>query len=191
MQPNDMQDTQQPEPPAPETSAPAPAPETPTPPPVAPAPVAAPQAPTVVQQYVVTERSLDGLGGWLIFFMIFFGIVGLGSIMVFALTLANEDASSAASRIVTLIFSPLSVISYLGATVLIALKKKLAVLVSASAIGISALYGAVNGIVGIVNGSTGDSTVVAVAGILVGVLLYSLVALYFFVSKRVKQTLVN
>lgn len=57
----------------------------PTPAPAPEAPAAQPQfAPQQQQvQYIVSERSLEGVGGWLIFWIIVFILGGIGYIMVF------------------------------------------------------------------------------------------------------------
>ena len=154
------------------------------------------QQPQVIQQYVVQEKSLQGLGGMLIFWMIVFSLVAIGEIYAFAAALSS-GSELGACKVVTLLFAPLLAIGYIGLTVLIALQKKLAVAVSFIVFGISALFAVVSGITTFASGASETSSSGAsgipllIAQILVSLLIYGLFALYFLVSKRVKQTLVN
>lgn len=167
-------------------------PVSPTPPPT----IGVQPQPQVIQQYVVQEKSLQGLGGMLIFWMIVFSLVAIGQIFAFAVALSSGDLSGS-DKVITLLFAPLLAIGYIALTVLIALQKKLAIMTAFGVFGLSALYSLVTAIVGFSAGeqetsSTGASGVpLLIAQILVSLLVYGLFALYFLVSKRVKQTLVN
>lgn len=182
--------TATPETPAPEAVATSAAPVDPN----APAPQA--QQPQVIQQYVVTQQSLQGLGGWLVFFLVVFALLGIGYIMMFTQNISGLD-DTGASRIVSLIFSPIIAIGSVAAAALIALQRKLAIVVSLSVLGVSALYSIISIIVAFVSSSSYSSydssatAPVMVGSILATLIFHGLLALYFVVSKRVKQTLIH
>lgn len=154
-------------------------------------PEQAPQ-PQVIQQYVVQEKSLKGLGGALIFWMIVFTLYVIGSISLFTNALAGS-ADDTAVKVVTLLFTPFLAVAFTAAVVLIALQKKLAVMVTFIALGLAAVYGTINSIATFTSSNSDSDEAVPslIAGILISYLVLGLVALYFVVSKRVKQTLIN
>lgn len=173
--------------------------------PVAPTPE--PAQPVAQQvQYVKMEKSLEGVGGWLIFWIIMFALSGIGFIMTFftAISVSNMGGDT----VTTLIFAPLLAIGFITAAVLISMQKKLAVLVSYITIGLAALYSIISSIVAystvkeVVNdysyyGSRTVDTVdkvglpVLIGGIIATLVISGLIALYFYQSKRVKATLVK
>lgn len=154
-------------------------------------------------QYVVMQRSLEGIGGWLIFWLILFSLFAIGSISMFFGAMVSSEMSTPA-KVVTLIFSPLLAIGSTASVVYIAMQKKLAVLITLISLGIYAIYGVTNLIVGFVSPnitssyySDPDSTTLQltvpglIAAILVNLLIFGLISLYFILSKRVKATLVK
>lgn len=191
------------------------------------APVAAPapvpstqgwpdQTPQPAQiQYVMAQKSLEGIGGMLVFWLIAFGLTGAGYFSIFFMSAFNPAINSTGAGIVTIIFAPLIAVAALGTVVLIALRKKRAVLASLVSVGVMTLYSIVNTIVvaaaasAVVNtasdiyssysydvtpyAQSAQSTLMGVAiGTIVATLVYGgLVALYFLTSKRVKQTLIK
>lgn len=136
-------------------------------------------------QYIVNQKDLNGLGGWLMFYLILFVLFGLAYITAF---FSAISAMTTPTMVVTAIFSPLIAVGSIASVVLIAMRKKLAVLVGAATFGVSGLYAAVNVIV---SAKSETPIAVTVGGTLTSLVIFGLFALYFFVSKRVKQTLVN
>lgn len=157
-------------------------------------------------QYVVMQQSLKGVGGWLVFFMVLFGLAAAGYIWQFFAAMLNL---SIASSIISLIFAPILAGGYIASIVLIAMQKRVAKLVTWITIGVSAVYSLIGSIVALVtvnsianqldtyysstyaSAVTRQSVPLVIAGILVSLLFHALLALYFFMSKRVKETLVN
>lgn len=148
--------------------------------------------PQVVQQYVVQEKSLKGLGGALVFWMIVFALYVIGSISMFTAALAGSDYDTP-TKVVILLFTPFLAVAFAAAVVLIALQKKLAVVVTFAALGLAGVFTTVNSIAAFASSSrNSDQAVPAlISGILISYVILGLVALYFLVSKRVKQTLIN
>lgn len=156
-------------------------------------------APQGQVQYVMMEKSLKGVGGWLIFWIIVFALAAIGYIAIF---FESMTSLSAASSIVSLIFSPLLAAGYTASVVLISMQKRLAKLITYITLGVSAIYAIVNSIVDYATGGSSDgyyssygssenSVPMLIAGILIAILMYFLVALYFMISRRAKETLVN
>lgn len=163
-------------------------------------------------QYVVMQQSLKGVGGWLIFWLICFGVAAIGYIWAFFASMLNL---SAAVSIVMLIFSPILAVGYIASIVLISMQKKLGKIVTWATLGVSAISSVVTTIVGYVTvsravqsydgyssyydsystysySSVAEKALPMVIGaIIVTIVVHVLVALYFFLSKRVKETLVN
>lgn len=149
---------------------------------------AQPQAAPV--QYVVMAESLKGIKGWLLFFTVIFAIMGVSYITIFFTAMTNLGDATA---IVNLIFAPFVAAASIVTTVFVAMQKKLAKWLAIGTLGIYALFGIVNVIVQFATNATGaaESAPVLISSILVALVLYGLWMLYFFVSKRVKETLVN
>ncbi|MEI6054250.1 MAG: hypothetical protein WCQ49_02680 [Candidatus Saccharibacteria bacterium] len=200
----DNKPTEQPTP----ISAPAPAPQ------VAAAPAPSTQGwpdqtPQPAQiQYVVAQQSLEGISGMLLFWIIVFSLNGLASIFTFFTSIVSLDNGGS---VVSAIFAPLVAAACLASVVFIAMRKKIAIIASLVAAGVMILQSIVNTIVltsaasSVVSSVSSDldymtgatsqvqSGIVSVAiGTIVASLVYGgLVALYFFTSKRVKQTLIK
>lgn len=138
-------------------------------------------------QYVVAQKSLDGIGGWLAFWLVIFALNGVGYITMFFNDLTGGLQN--ASQVVSVIFSPVLAVAYLASVALIALRKKLGIWVSMATIGVATVNSIVNTIVAASSDSSaiGPYVGLVVAQIVVGGLL----ALYFYQSKRVKATLVK
>lgn len=147
---------------------------------------AQPQAAPV--QYVVMAQSLKGVRGWLLTFAIIFGLAGLGYISYFFR--AMTDLSTAAS-VVMLIFSPLLAAAFITATVFLAMEKKLGKWLSIGALGLSALYSIINAIATFAAGESSDSAPALISAIITNIVVAGLLMLYFFVSRRVKETLIK
>lgn len=148
---------------------------------------AQPQAAPV--QYVVMAQSMKGVRGWLLFFTVCFAISGVTYIGYFFNSMLTLDN---ASSILMLIFAPLLAAAYITTTVFIAMQKKLAKWLAVGALGLGALYGVINVIVSFALGDgTTSSVPVLLSGIITGLVVEGLLILYFFVSRRVKETLVN
>ena len=160
-------------------------------------------------QYVTMEKSLNGVGGWLVFWLAAFSIAGITMIMAFFT--AISASSMGASVVNMLIFTPILAIAFVASAVLIAMQKKLAILVTYITLGISALYSIVSSIIAYtsinevvdtaINSSyytsssmTTTSSVtlpLLIGGILVTLVSTGLITLYFNQSKRVKATLIK
>jgi hypothetical protein len=160
----------------------------------APQPVAAPVqqqpqpqfVPQQQVQYVVSQQSLEGVGGWLVFWLIVFIIMSIGYIMAFFTGL--ERGGEEASDVLLMIFSPLIAIGAIGSAVTIALRKKLAIWMSVATLGIAGLYNILSIVIAAVDNKY-SSIAITVGGILVSIVFSGAIILYFFASKRVKQTL--
>ncbi len=138
-------------------------------------------------QYVVQEQSLNGLGGWLAFWMTLFTLGSL--IFIVAFFGAIESGVDESSSVLLMVFSPLLAASYIASTVFIALRKKIAKWISLGALWLGSLYVIINTVV---IASEQDLTMTGVvASILTSLVLTGLMSLYFIVSKRVAQTLVR
>ena len=151
---------------------------------------AQPQQP---MQYVMMQQSLKGVGGWLMFFIIWFGIVALSDIALFFVAMMNL---SLPSNVVSMIFTPILAGGYIASLVLLSMEKRIAKILSWITIGVSAVYSIVNMIVLFAAGgvdSTGERVTVftLLSFITLSVAVHSLMALYFVLSKRVKETLVK
>lgn len=151
---------------------------------------AQPQQP---MQYVMMQQSLKGVGGWLMFFIVWFGLVALGQIAMFFVSMMDL---SLPSNVVSMIFAPILAGGYIASLTLLAMEKRIGKILSWITIGVSAIYSIVNMIV-LFAAAGVDSTGsrITVFGLLsfitVSVALHSLMALYFVLSKRVKETLVK
>ena len=126
-------------------------------------------------QYVVAQKSLEGVGGWLAFFVVCFALVALGYVAQTFQTPAGLHT----------LFSPLLAIGYIASIVMIALQKKQALLVVYATLGLSLLWMIISTVTEADNAEPS-----ALVGSIVGSILgHGLIALYFYVSKRVKATL--
>lgn len=168
-----------------------------------------PGQPGVSVQYVVQEKSLVGVGGWLIFWLIVLGMYALyGLIFTFVFIAALVGGSSDPSLIVATIFAPLIAASFIATLVLITMQKKLGKLMAWIAFGTVALFVTVMCIVAMVReyctqsfsyytySYTPTCSHMEASGIvmMIGLIITAwvgagLVSLYFLKSKRVALTL--
>jgi hypothetical protein len=146
--------------------------------------------PQVVQQvqYVKMEKSLKGIGGWLLFFMICFS---LGSFSTLSFMIYNFFAPVNDSvTLVNAIFAPLMFAVMLTTVVLAALQMKIAKITAISTYVLSAIFSIV---LTLVRAAETKIAGAGWAGIIVGILFVvifsGLLCLYWILSRRVKETL--
>lgn len=195
-----------------------PAPDKPTPSaPEATTPAAPATQPQPQVQYIVAEKSLKGVGGWLIFWLISFSLAAIVYIYTFFAAMLIDDDSATAIKVILLIFTPILAAAYIASVVLISMQKRLGKLLALITLGISALYGVILTITTYVVGrseltdrcssysnsyyssystsscsSGADQALpMVIAAVLATLVAHGLVMLYFFLSKRVKETLVQ
>ena len=137
-------------------------------------------------QYVMQAESLKGVKGWLMFFVVVFALMGIGFISTFFDAFASSGDSTAES-VVNIIFGIPLAAGALASVVLISMQKKLGKLVAMGTLAVAALYGLIDVFVN----ESEDETAVKIGSAITGLVLYGLLILYFVVSKRVKETLVN
>ena len=163
-------------------------------------------------QYVVAQKSLEGISGMLLFWIIIFSLTAIAYVSTFFVTITDPSLNSTGAGIATMIFSPFIIASTLFAVTLIAMRKKLAIWASIGAAGIMLLSSIISVIVTatseqsivsdavdfygdsitvIANTASSEITGAAIASIMVSLVYGGLIALYFLTSKRVKQTLVK
>lgn len=155
-----------------------------------PVPVAPPDpqvAPTEGQkvQYVIVQNSLNGLGGWLLFFLVMFALTSIGYVGFFFQTLTNGIKT--ASDGITTLFAPFLAVGFLIVVVLLAMRKKLAVKVIYASLATAAAYSVITQIVS----PSQEGVAMMISGIVVSIIMFGLMALYFRQSRRVKETLVK
>lgn len=158
-------------------------------------------APVQQVQYVKMEQSVEGIGGWLLFFMICFGLAGMGFIMNFFMSIASS--SFGGPQIVALIFSPILAGGFITSVVMLAMQKKIGILITYATLGVALLNSIIGSIVSYsaaksvtnsidlyIGTSTSDYVLPTLIGtILVSIVSYGLIGLFFHLSKRVKATI--
>lgn len=129
-------------------------------------------------QYVVMQKSLEGLGGWLAFFLVIFALSAIG---YFSSTFSSDFGLGS-------VLNLFLAVGYLVSVVMIALRKRSALWAVYTTLTLSFLSAVVNvTILAEKKGEAGE-----IAGVIVSTLIFhGLLALYFYVSKRVKATLVK
>ncbi len=149
---------------------------------------AQPQAAPV--QYVVMAQLLKGVKGWLAFFMVCLAIDGVCSVGLFFTSLLNLGDPSA---VVSVTFMPIIAVLTTVAVVLINLQKKLGKWLAVAALVVSFFYSASSAVVDSVvkRPPNTDSIISMTSTIIASGISMGLLCLYFFVSRRVKETLVN
>ena len=191
-----------------------PAPSVPAEQPVAPVqqmqqPIQQPMQPGVSVQYVVQEKSLVGVGGWLIFWLIVLGSYALyGVFFTFVFIAALVGGSSDPNLIVATIFAPLIAASFITTIVFITMQKKLGKIMAWVSFGTVALFATVMCIVAMVREYCSSSYsyysysytptcshmdasgIVMMIGLIITAWIGAgLASLYFLKSKRVALTL--
>ena len=154
-------------------------------------PHANPAQPQIQYVTITNQKSLDGLSGWLTFWLIIFSLGGISFITAFFSTIFSLDMMNTSIGVITAIFAMPLAITYLLSVVLIALHKKFAITTSIAAFGIATLYISINIIVTAVEASSYEASNIGitVGAIITTILVNGLFVLYFLLSKRVKQTL--
>lgn len=149
---------------------------------------AQPQAAPV--QYVVMAESLKGIKGWLAFLTVLMGLGGILFTLVFFGSLL--DISTAAG-VVSAIFAPVVAILSIAAVILINLQKKIARYFSIASYMTGAAYLSVLQIVLSASEPSSDSNNVTtcIAVVALFLLTGAFMSLYFILSRRVKETLVD
>jgi len=135
-------------------------------------------------QYIVQAKSLDGLGGWLIFWLIVFGINGISYVALFFA--AIDAGGSENGSVLTMILGLPLAILFFAALATVAMQKKIGRTLSIAAIVGGGLFLA---IMSVIEGN--DSLALTVSSVLTIMIGAGLFSLYFVASKRVKQTLVK
>lgn len=145
------------------------------------------QQPPQQIQYVniINQKSLDGIGGWLLLWLILFAICGIGYITMFFLAISGTEP--AMHQLYTIILSPLIGIGSILSAVLIGMRKKYAKLVCVATLAINLIYFIIN----IIADPKGESFAITAGTVSSFLVIYGLFILYFMVSKRVKQTLIK
>jgi hypothetical protein len=147
---------------------------------------AQPQAAPV--QYVVMAESLKGVKGWLMFFVVCFVIGSLINTAVFFQAIMNL---SQPENVISLIFSPVLVVLAICAVVFITMQKRLGKWLAVATIATAGLGNVANAVVIYASGRSGVEVPAFITGIVTMLIVEGLVILYFFASRRVKETLVN
>ena len=146
---------------------------------------AQPQAAPV--HYVVMAESLKGVKGWLLFFVICFGLAGLSYTASF---FASMTDLGSATNIIMLIFSPILAALSIASAITISMEKVIGKWLAVSTYGVAALFGVISAIVSFA--VIGNGSVPAlISGIFVMLIADALIATYFFASRRVKETLIK
>ena len=131
---------------------------------------AQPQAAPV--QYVVMAESLKGVVNTAVFFQ---AIINL----------------SQPENVISLIFSPILVVLAICAVVFITMQKRLGKWLAVATIATAGLGNVANAVVIYASGRSGVDVPAFITGIVTMLIVEGLVILYFFASRRVKETLVN
>ena len=149
---------------------------------------AQPQAAPV--QYVVMAESLKGIKGWLAFLTI---LMGLGCVLFTLVFFGSLLDISTAAGVVSVIFAPVVAILSIAAVILINLQKKIARYFSIASYMTGAAYLSVLQIVLSASEPSSDSNNVTtcIAVVVLFLLTGALMSLYFILSRRVKETLVD
>jgi len=147
---------------------------------------AQPQAAPV--QYIVMAESLKGVKGWLMFFVVCFVIGSLVNTAVFFQAIMNL---SQPENVISLIFSPILVVLAICAVVFITMQKRLGKWLAVATIATAGLGNVANAVVIYASGRSEVDAPAFITGIVTMLIVEGLVILYFFASRRVKETLVN
>lgn len=133
-------------------------------------------------------ESLKGVKGWLMFFVICFVIGGIGNVGMFFQAVMNL---SQPENIITLIFAPILAVLSICAVVFITMQKRLGKWLAVAALITAGISNTASMIALHTSGKSGEDTPTLIGGIITILILEGLVILYFFASRRVKETLVN
>ena len=145
---------------------------------------AQPQAAPV--QYVVMAESLKGVKGWLMFFVVCFVIGSLVNTAVFFQAIMNL---SQPENVISLIFSPILIVLAICAVVFIVMQKRLGKWLAVATIATAGLGNVANAVVIYASGRSEVDAPAFITAIVTMLIVEGLVILYFFASRRVKETL--
>jgi len=140
-------------------------------------------------QYVVEKKSLEGLSGWLAFWMVVFSLAALGSLGTFFAVL--NDGVNTPEKTIIAIFSPILGAAFLASVTLIAMRKSLGKWLSIASLGVAAIYSVLNIMIVPAEDATDNTVTMKIGSVVTSLVFSGLFILYFLVSKRVKATLVN
>jgi len=148
---------------------------------------AQPQAAPV--QYVVMAESLKGVKGWLMFFLVCFAIGGLSYTGMFFSAMTQL---SRPENIIALLLTPFLAALSIATVVFITTEKQLGKWLAIATLAAAAVYNVINMIVQFIVGQSDLANVpTLLSTIVVSLILQGLIILYFFSSRRVKETLVK
>jgi FtsH-binding integral membrane protein len=154
---------------------------------VTPQPIAQPQAQQPAQ-YMMHQKTLNGVDGGLICYLATFVLASLSFITAFFAAISDLTSSTS---VVTAIFSPLIAAGAIASVILIAMQRKLGKMVSVATIGLSGLYFAINIIVLWLSNQQNMPIAILIGLVLSALVAHGFLILYFFVSRRVSQTLIK
>lgn len=140
-------------------------------------------------QYVVMAESLKGVKGWLMFFLVCFAIGGLSYTGMFFGAMMQL---SRPEGIIALLFTPFLAALSIATVVYITMEKQLGKWLAVVTLAVSAVYNIINMVVRFIAGqSEAENIPTLLSTIVVSLILQGLIILYFFSSRRVKETLVK
>jgi hypothetical protein len=135
------------------------------------------------------QQSLQGIAGWLAFFVAVFCFQALGYISIFFLAISALSNGGPVGNVVSVIFAlPIAALT-IATVVLISMQKKIGKILALSTLGVGALYNVIVQTVELA--MDGGDVAAGMSTIIAGLIGYGLVAIYFVASKRVKATLVK
>lgn len=158
--------------------------------PVAVQPPVAAEQPVVQVQYVINERSLEGIGGWLVFYLATIALNSLLFLAVFFGAITEIAYGSSLPLVVSTVLAPVITVTGIASIVFITLRKKLGKTLAVASIAATGLLYASSPITNAIQDKT-NITPIAISAILTMIISSGLYSLYFFVSKRVAKTLVK
>lgn len=133
-------------------------------------------------QYVVSQQSLKGMRGWLLFFVLVSGLAAIAYVGLMVDTYASFSSDKTADAI----FLPILIASSLATVILTAMSKKIAKFAFMAFYAVAYVYQ----IISVALGDKVDGAEL-VSSILIGGIWLLFIVLYFLNSKRVKETLVK
>jgi hypothetical protein len=140
-------------------------------------------------QYVVMQQSLQGVSGWLAFFVVVFCLEALGYISTFFLAISSLSNGGAAENVVSAIFSlPIAALA-IATVVLISMQKKMGKIMAFCTLGVGVLLNVITQVVALA--ASGGDVALGMGQIVGSIVGLGLVAVYFVASKRVKATLIK
>ncbi len=142
------------------------------------------QQPVQQAQYIVTQRSLNGIGGWLTFWIIAFSLSTISMISIFIAQISGEMVQQ---DTVLTVFSPILSLLSLGAVIGIIMRLKLGRWLAIASLLTGALYVTISTFINMIDGML----TAAITTVIITWIVNGLLSLYFVKSERVHQTLVK